>query len=125
VIKPVCVGWVNNRVIPKYLKSADVLVLPNSAKSTISLLYTSPMKLFEYMASCRPIIASDLPALREILNSKNSFLVAPDNARSLADGIRKILGDNDLAETISDQAAHDVLQYTWQKRASFILVEIE
>src|SRR3989338_7168842 len=47
--------------IPFWLRAADILVLPNTAIEDISKYYTSPMKLFEYMASGRPIVPSDLP----------------------------------------------------------------
>jgi len=52
--------------IPLWLKVADVLVIPNSARSPHSAIYTSPMKVFEYMASGVPIVASDVSALREV-----------------------------------------------------------
>ncbi|MBU1159565.1 glycosyltransferase family 4 protein [Patescibacteria group bacterium] len=107
--------------IPLWLKAADVLVLPNSAQEDISKFYTSPMKLFEYMASKRPIISSDLPSLREILNEKNAILIPPDNVQALSDGIEKILADDKLAEKLSAQAFIDVQNYTWEKRAENIL----
>jgi len=103
--------------IPLFLKTADVLVLPNSAKEIISSLYTSPLKLFEYMASGRPIVASDLPSIREVLNEKNSILVKPDDAEALASGIKKALGDITLSDQISRTAFEDVKKYTWGKRA--------
>ncbi|MCP6718272.1 MAG: glycosyltransferase [Patescibacteria group bacterium] len=107
--------------IPFWLKAADVLVLPNSAKQDISKHWTSPLKLFEYMASKRPIIASNLPSIREILNENNSFLVEPDNPEKLAKGIENILKSPNLSAKISNQAFNDVLSYSWEKRAKNIL----
>jgi glycosyltransferase involved in cell wall biosynthesis len=107
--------------IPYWLKAADVLVLPNTAKEDISKYWTSPIKMFEYMASKRPIVASDLPSIREILDENNSILVKPDDPESLAEGIKKMLEDKNLAEKISNQAFQDVQQYTWERRAENIL----
>lgn len=107
--------------IPLYLKSADLLILPNSAESDISRLYTSPLKLFEYMASGRPIISSNLPSLREILNENNAILVKPDSSEDLANGINRALKNRDFSDKISSQAYQDVQKYTWQKRANNIL----
>jgi len=111
--------------IPYWLKVADVLVLPNTAKENISKYWTSPLKLFEYMASKRPIIASDLPSIREILNESNAILVEPDDPEELARGIQKVLESQELAEKISAKAFQDVQQYTWQKRAAKILKFIQ
>ena len=70
------------------LREADVLALPNPA-SAISSEFTSPLKLFEYMASGRPIVASDLPSLREVLrDGENALLVEPGNPQALTAGIR-------------------------------------
>ncbi len=110
-----------HKEIPYFLKSADVLVLPNKKDGQISEFYTSPLKLFEYMAAERPIVASDLPSLREILNENNSVLVKPDNASALADGLKLVLSDDALADRISQKAFEDVQKYSWQERAQKII----
>lgn len=108
--------------IPKYLKAADVLVLPNSGQEDISRRYTSPMKLFEYMASGRPIIASDLKSIREVLNESNSHLVESDNPKLLASTIEGVLSKD--TTKITAQAYEDVKRHTWIKRAESILTVI-
>ncbi len=107
--------------IPFYLKAADVLILPNSAKSKISKTYTSPMKMFEYMASGVPIIASNLPSIREVLSEENAFFVEPDDSKSLGVAIDTVLNNNGLASEKARRAFEDVKQYTWYSRAEKIL----
>jgi len=107
--------------IPYWLKAADVLVLPNSAKQEISKYWTSPIKMFEYMTSQRPIVASDLPSLREILDENNALLVEPDNPRAIASGIEQALKNSDFSAKIARQAFEDVQHYTWENRARKIL----
>jgi len=115
------VGHRPHMEIPYWLKAADILVLPNSSKEKISQFYTSPLKMFEYMTSQKPIVASDLPSIREILNENNAILVRPDDPRVLAEGIQKALKNKDLSGIISQKAYSDVREYTWQKRAKNIL----
>ncbi len=107
--------------IPLYLKASDILVLPNTAKEEVSKTYTSPMKLFEYMASGRPIVASDIPSIREILNNRNALFVQPDNPEDFALKIKQLLENKDFANKISIQALRDVRAYTWESRAKLIL----
>jgi glycosyltransferase involved in cell wall biosynthesis len=104
--------------------AADVLVLPNSGKSDMSAKYTSPLKLFAYMASGKPIVASDLPSLREVLSEKNAFLVKPDDPEALAEGIRYVLEHPEEAARRAEQALTDVKRYTWESRAKHILAFI-
>jgi len=115
------IGWRPYSEIPVWLKASDVLVLPNSKEEDISQYYTSPLKLFEYMTSQRPIIASDLPSLREILNHKNSFLVEPQNPKKLAEKIIFVFKNKKLAQQVAERAFQDVQNYTWEKRAQKII----
>jgi len=104
--------------VPPLLRRADVLTLPNPA-SAISTAFTSPLKLFEYMASGRPIVASDLPSIREVLtDGHNAVLVQPGNPQALTAGIRTIKEDAALGERLARQALDDVKEYTWERRAA-------
>ncbi|MFC1775246.1 glycosyltransferase [Patescibacteria group bacterium] len=102
------------------LRASDMLVM-NYSKSQHHMYYTSPMKMFEYMASGRPIIASRLPSVTDVLNENNAFFIEPDSVESLTNGIKKALQDKGLADKIANQAYTDVQNYTWQKRSQQIL----
>ncbi len=116
------IGYVAPDQIPLYQVAADVAVLPNSAKSEISRLHTSPLKLFEYMASGTPIVASDLPSLREVLrDQENAILVEADNASALANGIKLILNDRVLADRLAATARKEVEAMTWAARAESVI----
>jgi glycosyltransferase involved in cell wall biosynthesis len=107
--------------VPFYLKSADCLILTGTKNSQTSKQHTSPMKMFEYMASKNPIVASNLSSFREILNDENSLLVESDNPEAIAIGINKIINDRELSKRISERAYKDVQQYAWDNRAKKIL----
>ena len=115
------VGWQNHRSMPDWLNAADILVLPNSAKSKISSDYTSPLKLFEYMAAKRPILAADLPSVREILDEKNALFFHPDSVVSLVDGIKTIFSDDNLQRFLAQNAHSKAGEFSWNKRAEKIL----
>lgn len=100
------------------LRDAHVLVLPNP-RSAISSQFTSPLKLFEYMASGRPIVASDLPSIREVLtDGHNGLLVEPGNPQALTAAIRQLKEDSALGERLARQALEDVREFTWDRRAA-------
>jgi len=99
------------------LSKADIFVLSNPA-SVISSHATSPLKLFEYMAAGKAIVASNLPAIAEILtNDINAVLVEPGDAEALAAGIRTLAADADLRNRLGDAARRDVAEYSWKRRA--------
>jgi glycosyltransferase involved in cell wall biosynthesis len=114
-------GFVSNGRVPTYLSAADVLVLPNSARFDHAR-YTSPLKLFEYMAAERPIVATDIPALNGVLqHRRNAFVVPADDAQALARGIRTVLADPALAQSLVSAAHAHVRPLTWRRRAAEIL----
>jgi len=99
------------------LRETDVLVLPNP-RSALSDAHTSPLKLFEYMAAGRPIVASDLPSIGEVLrDGENAVLVEPGNPQAFVAGLQRIKDDTALAGRLAAQAAEDVRDYTWARRA--------
>ena len=107
--------------ISVWQKAADVLVIPNTAKEKISKYYTSPMKLFEYMASSRPIVATDIPSIREIIGPDEAFICQPDDAQSMADAIMSALLHEEKSLRKAQMALQKVQEYTWDKRAQNIL----
>jgi len=116
------VGHVSPVEVPRFLRAADVLVLPNSANTELSRSFTSPLKLFEYMASGRPIVASRLPSLQEILrDGHNALLFEPDNPLDLGEKITSILKDSMMAIEVGQNAKEMIKEYSWQARARRIL----
>lgn len=114
------IGHVSQGELAIYQKAADILLMPFPFNQHYAY-YMSPLKMFEYMASQRPIIASDLPSIREILNSQNSCLCQPDNSKDLSEKIAFVLKNETLGEKIAERAYEDVKTRTWQKRAEGIL----
>jgi glycosyltransferase involved in cell wall biosynthesis len=105
-----------------FQKAADVLVLPHSMNFQHSAYYTSPLKLFEYMSTGVPIVASALPSVVEVVkHGVNAWLVQPDSPTALAEGMRYLLQNQTHAFAIARQAGLDVLSYTWERRAARIV----
>ena len=79
------------------------------------------MKLFEYMASKRPIISTDFSTIRNILDDESCFFVEPDDPGAMADGIEHCINNKDYSEKISLKAYQIVQDYSWNKRAEKII----
>jgi len=110
-------GFVPPPALDAATNEAAAFVVPN-LDSLTARLFTSPLKLFEAMARGRPIVASDLPSVREILTTEvNALLVPPGDAGALADALRRVLDDGVLAGELRAQAFADVHAYSWDRRA--------
>lgn len=109
-----------------YLAAGDVGAVPNRSTPAISARYTSPLKVFEAMASGLPLVASDLPSLRELLrHGEDAWLVAPDDARALAAGLRTLLADEALRARLAARLRARAPEHTWDARAARIVAWIE
>lgn len=118
-----CTGYIRSTEVPPYLKAADILLMPNTSKSSgHSIAYASPMKVFDYLAAGKPIVASDFPVLREIFrHAQNAFLVPADCEQELARGLQWVFDNPAAARGMAEQARIDAMKYSWQKRADAYL----
>ena len=113
-------GLVPPGEVRRALEPATILVLPNTA-SAISERYTSPLKLFEYLAAGRPIVASDLPAIREVLtDGETAVLVRPDDVEAFAQALQRVSSDESLAARLGAAALALAPRYSWDARAARI-----
>ncbi len=118
-------GFVPPTVVPAYQRAADLLLLYYPSGIELNR-YRSPGKLFEYMASGRPIVAVDLPVLREVLGAEPAALtVPPDSPRGLAEAIRHLLADPVEAERLAWMARRRVTRFTWEARARAVIEAVE
>ncbi|HEV3245163.1 MAG TPA: glycosyltransferase [Candidatus Paceibacterota bacterium] len=108
-------GYAPQKTLAVYQKAADMLLMP-FPDTPHYRNHMSPVKMFEYMASGRPIIASDLPTIREVLNGGNAIIVPPGDPAALAETLMRP-HDAKLAR----QAYADVQKFTWDERARTII----
>lgn len=106
--------------IPKYIGAMDIAVAPYPK---LDNFYYSPIKIFEYMASGKPVIASKIGQIENIIeHNKTGILVEPGNIDELTDNILKLSCDNDLRKKLGENAFEKVKsEYTWEKNAERIL----
>ena len=104
-----------------YLVAGDLGVVPNRSTPAISSRYTSPLKVFEAKACGLPLVVSDLPSLRDVLEPDEACFVAPDDPRALAAGLRALLDDEGLRAELSTRTRERGAQHTWDARAARLL----
>lgn len=122
-------GFLHPSSVGEWQRTADILLLPNqhnilTDKGRVDIgKWTSPLKLFEYMASGAPIIASNLPVLLEVLrDGENALCVEPNSPEAWVNAIKRIDDNPSLATKISRQAYEDLVnEYTWKQRAAKVL----
>ena len=115
-------GFLPNEELPMVQASCDVLLMPYEQQIQVSsggdtAAYASPMKVFEYLAAGRAIIASDLPVIREILNDSNSMLLPADDAAAWIGALRTLMFDPGQRGWLAAHAKEDASQYSWKARA--------
>jgi len=122
-------GFYSPAEIPKLLRGFDILLLTplrySSGFSNVENIgeITSPLKMFEYMAAGKAILASDIPVLKEILrHNENAILVPPENISRWKSELLRLIREDKLRYQLGSRARSDVQHlYTWQKRAIKVL----
>ncbi|HLS28417.1 MAG TPA: glycosyltransferase family 4 protein [Opitutales bacterium] len=124
-------GYLTQKEIELMKDDFDVFLLPNQRSVRISGgndigSFTSPLKLFEYMAVGRPILASNLPVLTEILTDEvNSLLCDPSNLDEWESQLRRLQNDEALRHRLGQQAKETFeKKYTWETRMSNVIRDV-
>jgi glycosyltransferase involved in cell wall biosynthesis len=113
--------------VAAYLFASDCLVIPPTAAPLLRHGHTVlPMKTFSYLAAGRPIVAPDLPDLREVLHhDENALLVPPDDLEAAVAGIRLAISNRLIGEKLGYAARRNAAQFTWQARAERLSLFLE
>jgi glycosyltransferase involved in cell wall biosynthesis len=116
-------GVVPKAEMPAYLNACDVLVSPHRNMADGQTFFGSPVKIFEYMAMGKPIVASKVGQLEDLLqNGINALLVPPDDPEKLADAILRLASDANLRDSLSKKARSDLVgKYTWTDNAKRVI----
>lgn len=121
-------GYVNPSEVKHYIAEFDIVLLPNQRKVSSNAgrdigSWTSPLKLFEYMAMGKPIICSDLEVLKEIArHGENAYLCDPDKIETWVEGINILTNDPKFAQRIAHKAQSEFENnYTWGSRANHVV----
>jgi len=111
--------------VPLYLSAFDVCAMPMPWTEHFAY-YASPMKLFEYMASRRAILATALPSTIEVVtDGVSALLVPPGDAEAMGAAVTRLRDDPALRERLAMRAYEQVMaHYTWEARAAMILEKV-
>jgi glycosyltransferase involved in cell wall biosynthesis len=121
------VPWQPFDSVARYLLAADVLLQPPS-RVPLRLVGNTvlPMKLFLYLAAGRPIVAPDLPDMREVLeHDRNALLVPTGDDDAAVHAVARVLDEPGLAARLSAAARETAASLTWDARAQRILTFLE
>jgi glycosyltransferase involved in cell wall biosynthesis len=109
-------GILPHEEVPLYINKMDVCVIPKHAN------YTSPVKMFEYMAMGKAVLAPAYESIQEVIRSgENGVLFKPDNRESFCNSLEQLLMDQNVLKSLGDAAKKDIFaNYTWRHNAEMI-----
>lgn len=123
-------GFIANARLPLYQAAGDVLLMPyqreisgSSGGNIVKVI--NPMKMFDYLASRRVILASDIPIFHEILNDRNCVFCPPEDPAAWSRAILDLASDHKKRKKLADSAFQDAARFTWTNRAKQTMLKIE
>jgi len=111
--------------MPLWIAAADAVLVLGTKRDEQSYRWTSPMKLFEYMAAGRPILASATPAVKEVVGASEALLYEPDNAEDLAHKAQQAVAGGASVAPLVSRAAQSAQRLSWNERAKRVIHFIE
>jgi glycosyltransferase involved in cell wall biosynthesis len=121
-------GFVNNAALPQRLAIADVLLMPYQHRVMVSggrldtAQWMSPLKMFEYLAMGRPIVASDLAVLREVLDERCAMMVPPADVSAWCAALERLAANSLVRQNLVAAAKTRIARYEWSARVRRMLV---
>ena len=114
------VGSIPHEDIPAHIESMDVTVVLSPFAEEF---WGSPIKLFEYMAMAKPVIASRSGQLADIVQHRqNGILVEPQNPTQVAEAILELAHNPDLRERLGQAARRAIeTKHTWERNAQAVI----
>jgi glycosyltransferase involved in cell wall biosynthesis len=118
----VLLGFIPNERLPIVQAACEVLLMPYERRIAVSgggdtSSFASPMKAFDYLASRRPVMASELPVFREILSPQNAMLLPPEDVEAWDRGLQSLQRDPSRRRELTERAAQDASHFGWKERA--------
>jgi glycosyltransferase involved in cell wall biosynthesis len=113
-------GMVSRAQAPRFMAAADVLVSPHA---NVHRFVGSPIKLFEYMAAGKPIVATRVAQLEEVLvDEETALLVAPEDPTAMATALERLYLDRALGQRLgASAAAAAAAMHSWDVRLAALL----
>jgi glycosyltransferase involved in cell wall biosynthesis len=111
-------GFVGREDVVRYVNAADIAVVP--VPKMEREMWLSPMKLFEYMASGKAVVASAMGQVKDVIKEgENGLLVPPGDESALAEAVNRLIEDVSLRERLGMQAREDAVRYhSWEQYLS-------
>ena len=123
-------GFVPNLQIPLYQAAGDILLMPYEHRVSVSgggntADICSPMKMFEYMATGRAILSSDLAVLHEVLDETSAVFCPPEDPAAWISALNRLVADSGWRDRLASAARAKAAPYAWQARARRCLAGLD
>lgn len=120
-------GHLSNADLPTHLQNIDILLMPYQEETSVANVgntsaFMSPLKMFEYLATGIPFVASEFDVLKEVLTDKeNCLMVPPTDIQSWEIAVRSLVEDKELYAALSKTQKNTAQYYQWTERFKRIL----